>query len=476
MALMIIRTKIVATLGPATSEIATIRQLAQAGVDVFRINFSHGDNEHRKVLLDNIRAVEADMAQPLAVMGDLCGPKIRVRRIAGGSVLLGEGQEIVIQRRDILGTATRISTTLEELAEQVEPGQAMLLDDGKIRLEIIEVAAPEEILCRVTRGGMLAGSKGVNLPGTQLKISALTEKDRSDITWIATRDFDYVALSFVQVADDVTELRRLLDAAGCQGRIVAKIERPQAMQNIDAIVSAADAVMVARGDLGVEMDLPAVPVAQKRIARLCRLKGKPCIIATQMLESMTASPTPTRAEVSDVANAVQDLADAVMLSGETAVGKHPVAAVRMMDRIVAEMQSYHDGDHELGPVQGLEAPQTLASLARAVHEIAAAQPIAAIAAFTITGSTARILSKQRPQCPILGISPDPAVVRRMCLYYGVQSIQAGLVEHTTDVLELAAKFAVDRGVAQPGDNIIVISGRPLGRTGVTNTLVVHTIE
>jgi len=472
---MITRTKIVATLGPATSEVDVIRRLAEAGADVFRINFSHGDNEQRKALLDNIRAVEADLQRPLGVMGDLCGPKIRVRKITGGSVLLGEGQEIVIQRQDILGTVTRISTTLEELAEEVEPGQSMLLDDGKIRLEIVEVSSPDEILCRVTQGGILSGSKGVNLPGTQLKISAITEKDRADIEWLATRDFDYVALSFVQTADDVIELRQLLDAAGCQAKIVAKIERPQAIENIDAIVDAADAVMVARGDLGVEMDLPAVPVAQKQIAHLCRLKGKPCIIATQMLESMTTSPTPTRAEVSDVANAVQDLADAVMLSGETAIGEHPSAVVKMMDRIAAEMQSYHDGKHELGPIKGLEAPQTLASLTRAVHAITEAQPIAAIAAFTITGSTARILSKQRPHCPILGISPELAVVRQMCLYYGVQSLQAGLVEHTTDVLDLAAKFAVDQGVAEPGDNIIVISGRPLGKTGVTNTLVVHTI-
>jgi pyruvate kinase len=472
---MIIRTKIVATLGPATSELDAIRKLAQAGVDMFRINFSHGDNEQRKALLDNIRAVEAETQRPLAVMGDLCGPKIRVRQIEGGSVLLGDGQEIVIQKQDILGTAKRISTTLEELASQVQPGQPLLLDDGKLRLEVTEVISDEEILCRVTQGGILSGSKGVNLPGTQLKISPLTEKDRSDAAWIAMHDFDYVALSFVQIADDVNELRQLLDDAGCQARIVAKIEKPQAIENIDAIIDAADAIMVARGDLGVEMDLPAVPIAQKRIARLCRLKGKPCIVATQMLESMTTSPIPTRAEVSDVANAVQDLADAVMLSGETAVGEHPVAAVRMMDRIAGEMQSYHDGDHELGPVDDIQAQETLASLTRAVHAVTTTQPIAAIAAFTITGSTARILSKQRPQCPILGISPDPAVVRRMCLYYGVQSMQAGLVEHTTDVLELASKFALERGVAKTGDNIIVISGRPLGKMGVTNTLVVHTI-
>ncbi|MBT3199137.1 MAG: pyruvate kinase [Phycisphaerales bacterium] len=472
---MIVRTKIVATLGPATGDVKTIREIALAGVDMFRINFSHGDNAQRKELLDNVRAVEAELKRPLAVMGDLCGPKIRVRKIEGGSVLLGDGQEIVIQSADVLGTARRISTTLEELPQQVQVNQPLLLDDGKIRLEVTELTSDTEIRCVVTQGGILSGSKGVNLPGTQLKISPLTAKDRSDAAWIATQDFDYVALSFVQIADDICELRELLDAAGCQARIVAKIEKPQAIENIDSIVDVADAIMVARGDLGVEMDLPVVPIVQKRIARLCRLKGKPCIVATQMLESMTTSSTPTRAEVSDVANAVQDLADAVMLSGETAVGQHPVAAVRMMDRIAGEMQSYHDDDHELGPVDDIQAAETLASLTRAVHAITTTQPIAAIAAFTITGSTARILSKQRPQCPILGISPDPAVVRRMCLYYGVQAMQAGLVEHTTDVLDLASKFALDKGVAQPGDNIIVISGRPLGTTGATNTLVVHTV-
>jgi len=472
---MMIRTKIVATLGPATCEAEAIERLAMAGADVFRINFSHGDNDQRKALLDNIRSVEAGLDRPLAVMGDLCGPKIRVRKIDGGSVLLGQGQRIVIQRDDILGTAQRISTTLEELPQQVAVGQPLLLDDGKIRLEVAEIPSDDEIVCTVTRGGVLAGSKGVNLPGTQLKISALTEKDRADAAWIAAQDFDYVALSFVQVADDVHELRQLLDASDCGARIVAKIERPQAIENIDAIVEAADAVMVARGDLGVEMDLPAVPAAQKRIARLCQVRGKPCIIATQMLESMTTSPTPTRAEVSDVANAVLDLADAVMLSGETAVGDYPVAAVRMMDRIAAEMQLHDEESRNAEPVRILRAPQTVASLARAVQTITAAQPIAAIAAFTITGGTARILSKQRPTCPILGISPDPDVVRRMCLYYGVRSTRAGLVEHTTDVLKLAAEFALDLGLAAAGDDIIVVSGRPLGKTGATNTLVVHTI-
>jgi len=470
-----IRTKIVATLGPASREVDDIRRLVDAGADVFRINFSHGDQEQRKEMLDNVRKVEAETQQPLAVMADLCGPKIRIRRIEGGSVLLGEGQEITIQRTDIIGNASRISTTLEELADEVRPGQSLLLDDGKIRLEVAEVRGRDEVLCRVTRGGVLASGKGLNLPDTHLKISALTEKDRADVAWIVTQDFDYVALSFVQTDDDIAALRELLEAGGCEAQIIAKVERPQAMKNIDSIIRSADAVMVARGDLGVEMELPSVPVAQKRIARLCRLRCKPCIIATQMLESMTASGTPTRAEVSDVANAVLDLTDAVMLSGETAVGQYPVEAVAMMDRIVSEIQSYHE--RTAGPdVVLTQAPEPLASLAKAVHEMTSLGKIAAIAAFTISGGTARVLSKQRPHCPILGISPDPGVVRRMCLYYGVQAMQAGLVEHTTDVLNLAEKFALDRGLAEPGDKIIVISGRPLGTRGATNSLVVHTVE
>ncbi|MCK4601879.1 MAG: pyruvate kinase, partial [Phycisphaerae bacterium] len=314
---MIIRTKIVATIGPASGTVEVIGKLARAGCDVFRINFSHGSAGSRAELLKNIRTVEADLGEPLAVMADLCGPKIRVGPIVGGSVLLAEGQQLVIQRQSIEGQADRISTTLGELVDLAVAGEKILLDDGKISLEVIDLRRPDEIRCRVVHGGVLASGRGVNLPHTQLSLSALTEKDRRDVEWIASRDFDYVALSFVRSADDIAALRRLLQEANCGAHIIAKIEKPQALENIAEIIDAADAVMVARGDLGVEMDLPAVPIAQKRIARFCESAGKPCIIATQMLESMMHSPIPTRAEVSDVANAVLDHADAVMLSGET---------------------------------------------------------------------------------------------------------------------------------------------------------------
>jgi pyruvate kinase len=471
---MIIRTKIVATVGPACGGVEVLRDLARAGADVFRINFSHGSDEQHGEFLQNVRAVEEEIGEPLAVMGDLCGPKIRVGDITGGGVLLGEGQELIIQREPIEGTVERVSTTLGELVDAVDVGQIILLDDGKLRLEVAEAAPPEQITCRVLRGGVLASGKGVNLPNTALRLSALTEKDRRDAAWIAGRDFDYVALSFVRSADDVRELRLLLDRQGCDARIVAKIEKPQALEHVEEILDAADAVMVARGDLGVEMDLPAVPVAQKRIARLAQSAGKCCIIATQMLETMTHAPTPTRAEVSDVANAVLDHGDAVMLSGETAVGEFPVAAVRMMNEIVRETQAYHDETAE--PVRLEYAPaRTAAALAAAVREVMAVEDVAAVAVYTATGTTARMLAKSRLPRPILALAADRRVVRRMCLYYGVAARRAKAPEHTRDVLKLAEQFALELGVAKKGDRLVVVSGRPIGQAGATNTLVVHEI-
>jgi len=469
-----IRTKIVATVGPACGSFERLRELARAGCDVFRINFSHGTDEQREGFLTNIRKVERELGEPLAVMGDLCGPKIRVGAIIGGGVLLGDGQEIVIQRDSVEGDTKRISTTLGELIDAACQGQMILLDDGKLRLQVVRAEAPERIVCEVTRGGVLGSGKGVNVPTMDLRLSALTEKDRRDAAWIAEREFDYVALSFVRRAEDVLQLRELLDAAGSDARIVAKVEKPQAVENIEEIVEVADAVMVARGDLGVEMDLPAVPVAQKRIANLCRREGKLCIVATQMLESMTTSPTPTRAEVSDVANAVLDHTDAVMLSGETAVGRFPAASVRMMNQIVEHVQPYYDETVAAMRVSYARA-QTVASLASAVREIMAVEPIAAVAVYTVTGTTARLFAKSRLNCPILGLAPSAAVARRMCMYYGVSSRQAAAPEHTRAVLELAEKFAGELGVADSGDRIVVVSGRPVGQAGNTNTLVVHTV-
>ncbi len=471
---MIIRTKILATVGPASGEEAVLARLAEAGCDAFRVNFSHGTDEQRERFLRNIRAVEQRRGEPLAVVADLCGPKIRVGEIEGGSILLGEGQDLHIVRESVVGNARRISTTLHELVDCVKPDDLLLLDDGKLRLRVLCPDPPNGVVTRVERGGVLSSGKGVNLPHTQLKLSALTEKDRRDVDWIAQRDFDYVALSFVRSAEDVRELRALLEARGCHAHILAKIEKPQAVENIESILAAVDAVMVARGDLGVEMDLPAVPVAQKRIARLAQQMGKPCIIATQMLETMTHCPTPTRAEVSDVANAVLDHADAVMLSGETAVGEFPVEAVRMMNEIVHAIEAYHDQT-----AGGLATPQSASSataaIAGAVRQVLAGDDLAAVAVFTATGATACLLAKSRLPRPILAFSPDIRAVRRMGLYYGVDAHRTDAPEHTRDVLALAARTAVEHALARPGDCIAVVSGRPIGEPGRTNTLVIHEI-
>jgi len=472
---MLIRTKIVATVGPACGDVKKLRALAEAGCDVFRINFSHGSNEQREKFLINIRQVESELGEPLGVIADLCGPKIRVGPITGGAFLLARGQEIIIQREPVEGTVERISITRRELVDEIAAGELILINDGRIRLEVIEVRPPEEILCKVLRGGILSSGKGVNLPTARLKLAALTEKDLEDARWIAKHDFDYVALSFVREADDIIQLRTLLKAAGSDTHIIAKIEKPQAIENIDEITEAADVIMVARGDLGVEMDLPQVPVTQKRIASICHKAGVPCIIATQMLESMTESHCPTRAEVSDVANAVLDHADAVMLSGETAIGKYPVDAVSMMDDIVRETEVYHDENYQPMPISYPAAPTT-AAMARAVHEIIAAEDIKAVAVFSSSGASARILAKNRLPCPILAMSPQQHIARRTSLYYGVQSVQADPPKHTRDVLELACKFVKQFNLAAVGDKIVVMSGRPIGQAGASNTLVVHTVQ
>lgn len=471
---MLIRTKIVATLGPASESLDMIRRLVRSGCDVFRINFSHGTHEEHAQRLRLVRQVEGEVGTPLGVLADLCGPKIRVSPISGGSVLLAEGQMFAIQRETILGRADRISTTLAELVDEVRPGEAILLDDGRIRLEVVEVRPGQEAICRVVTGGILSSGKGVNLPGTKLTLAALTEKDHRDLAWLVQRDFDYVALSFVRRPEDIQALRGRLTELKSDLHIVAKIEKPQALQNLQPIVEASDAVMVARGDLGVEMSLPAVPVAQKMIASLCRQLGKPCIVATQMLESMIVSPTPTRAEVSDVANAVLDAADAVMLSGETAVGKFPAESVAMMNRVVQDIQAYHDV--HCPPLDVAYAPaRTAAALAAAVREIIRIEDIKAVAAFSMGGVTARMFAKQRLRCPILGISPDRTALQRMALYYGVIPVQASRMQYTQELLDLAQQVVLDRKIASVGEKIVVVCGRPLGASGKTNTLIVHTI-
>ncbi len=466
------KTKIVATLGPASSDEGMIGRLARAGCDVFRLNFSHGSHEDHGKRLAAIRSVEQQLGRPLAVLADLCGPKIRVGTMAGGKAQLVDGQMLTIQREPIEGTAERVSTSLIELIDAARVGDAILMDDGKIRLEVAATHAPHDIVCRVIAGGTLSSGKGINLPHTLLTLPSLTEKDRADFAWIARHDVDYIALSFVRTAADVQALRDLLTAANCPAQIIAKIEKPQALEHIVEIIQAADGIMVARGDLGVEMDLPAVPLAQKRLTRLCHEMGKPCIVATQMLESMTACPTPTRAEVCDVANAVLDLTDAVMLSGETAVGAYPEAAVAMMDRIVREMQGAHDAA-TLGPVAAGAAP-LFAGLARAAREVIAADSIAAVVVYDADGSAARMLSKNRLQRPIVAISSDVRRVRQMALYYGVVPCLAAIPPQLPDMVRCASGQLATLQMARPGERVLILAGSNGGAQ--PNMLMVHELS
>lgn len=475
---MLIKTKIVATLGPVSREREAIIALAEAGVDVFRLNFSHGTIEEHARTLKNVRAASRAIKQPLAVMADLCGPKIRVGQVAGGAVVLAPGSELVIQREPIEGTAQRISTTLPELIDKTKKGERLSMDDGRIRLEVVRARPPKEIACRVLVGGYLKSSKGLNLPETDLSdlVPALTEKDRRDVEWIVGQDIDYVALSFVQQAREIDQLRKILAAGGSTAQIVAKIEKPQALKNIEAIVHATDAVLVARGDMGVEMDLPQVPVVQKRLVALCQRLGKCCIVATQMFESMIENASPTRAEVSDVANAVFEGADAVMLSGETAVGKYPVEAVKMMNAVCARVEHYLSDEHE-DCVQHseLELAGTAEAMIKAVHHIVHTDRIKAVVVFTVAGTTARLLGKMRLEVPILALTPSRRVMQQACLFYGVHAEQTKKPKHTRDVLRMAGPRVRALSWAKKGDKIVVLAGRPLGTPGGLNTLVVHTV-
>ncbi len=469
------RTKIIATVGPASGSCDKLRALVEAGVDVFRINFSHGSEGQRAEFLANIRKVERQADRPVAVCGDLCGPKIRVGMIRGGEVRLEAEGEVTVQRAPLEGDATRISTTLPELVDVVRQDERILLADGRLELQVVALNPPEQFTCRVVMGGVLSSGKGVNLPETDLSTSPLTEKDRRDIQWLAPRQFDFVALSFVRDADDVKELRRLLDQHGSTAHIIAKVEKPQALQQIDAIIQTADAVMVARGDLGVEMDYPTVPIAQKLIAQKCQAAGKPCIIATEMLESMIQSSRPTRAEVSDVANAVFDQADAVMLSAESAIGKYPIDAVIAMNRTVQAAEAFLD-ERSAGPQQVTTSePQTTAALAASIRKIMQMQKVAAIVVFTASGTTARLISKNRPACPILALSGDVATVRRAGLYYGVIARKRQAPESVHDLLDQSIQLAKQMNVAKPGDQLVVMAGHPIGVQGRTNTLIVETV-
>lgn len=459
-------TKILATLGPASESPERLQTLVEHGVRAVRINFSHGENDHRAKQIETVRQVEQSTGFAIAILADLSGPKIRVGDVAGEGIMLEPGENLVIQKEPIVGVPGRVSCSLPHLLDDIAIGDPVLIFDGRRRLEVVD-KTESEIVCKVLRGGIVTSRKGINLPSTDLSLSALTAKDRRDAEWIAAHDIDYVALSFVQRAQDVEELRALLWGYDCTAPIVSKIEKPLAVKRIDSIIAASDAVMVARGDLAVEMDYPLVPVAQKRIARRAALAGKPCIIATEMMESMVKSPVPTRAEVSDVANAVLDGADAVMLSAETAVGDYPIETVSMMSRTIREILNNPDIETPVPPV-GRDL-----AVSAAVKAMIDAEDVAVAVIYSQTGRSARLLSKTQPPCSILGLSKEMRTVRQMALYRSVIPARCETPENIDELIRAGSEIAVARGLAKSGDRLMFVTGRSSSVPGSVDGLILH---
>lgn len=460
--------KIVATLGPASSDAATIERLFLAGADVFRLNFSHGSADDHRKRVDAIRSIEQRCGRPIGVLADLQGPKLRVGTFAAGPVMLQAGQDFRLDLDPTPGDAKRAPLPHREIFAALVPGAELLLDDGKLRLEVLR-CGPDFADTKVVVGGKLSERKGVNVPGVMLPISALTEKDRSDLAVALELGADWIALSFVQRPEDVSEARALI---GARAGIVVKLEKPSAVEHLDAIVELTDAVMVARGDLGVEMPAERVPAIQKRIVRTCRKQGKPVIVATQMLESMIESPVPTRAEASDVATAIYDGADAVMLSAESAAGKHPVTAVDFMSRIVEEVErdplyrQLIDASHATARPSGDVTEAVCCAMRRAVALLHAE----AIVCYTSSGHTSLRAARERPEAPILSLTPRLGSARRLALAWGVHSIHIADVASVDEMTERACEVARRERFAEPGKMLVVLAGMPFGTPGTTNLM------
>ena len=463
------RAKIVATLGPATSSTEVLRKLVDAGLDVARINLSHGTHDDHSASLANLREAAESAQRAVGVLADLQGPKIRVGTFPDGPVELEAGDEFTVTIDDVPGDATRVSTTYKGLPGDVRPGDRVLIDDGRVVLECTKTTSTD-VHTRVIYGGTVSNHKGLNLPGVSVSVPALTEKDEEDLRWALHQGVDMVALSFVRSPADAEECHRIMDEEGITVPLIAKIEKPQAVERLQDIIEVFDGVMVARGDLGVELPLENVPMVQKRAVERCRDKAKPVIVATQMLESMIGSPRPTRAEASDVANAVLDGADAVMLSGETSVGKYPIETVETMARIVsaAEQESLR-ASHILNRV-----PETTGgAIARAAAEIGATVGAKALVAFTMSGETARRLARYRSPIPLLAFTTEDSTRGTLSLTWGVDTNQVPWVDNTDDMVRQVEAELLQLGDYTKGDKVVIVAGSPPGTTGSTNSLRVH---
>ncbi|RKK05907.1 pyruvate kinase [Pseudoroseomonas wenyumeiae] len=466
------RTKIVATLGPASSTPEVIERLYRTGADVFRLNFSHGSHEDHASRIGIIRALEKKVGRPIGILADVQGPKLRVGRFQAGRVQLQAGQSFRLDMSATPGDVRRVQLPHPEIIEAARIGTTLLLDDGKLRLRVVH-KRDDHLETEILVGGALSDRKGVNVPDVALNIPALTEKDRADLDFVLPLGIEYIGLSFVQRPEDVAEAQAIADG---RAWVMVKMEKPQAVENLDGIMALTDCVMVARGDLGVEMPPEEVPLIQKRIVRAARELGKPVVVATQMLESMISTPSPTRAEASDVATAVFDGADAVMLSAESAAGQYPFEAVNMMDRILSRVEQ-DSGWRQLTDA-ARPAPQktSAGAISAAARQVAETIDAKVIATFTATGSTTLRVARERPASPILGLTSSESTARRMAVVWGVHPMLSHEPNSMTDMVNKAVRAAGSEGFAEAGDEIVVTAGVPFGTPGTTNALRVAAVK
>jgi len=468
------RTKIVCTIGPGTCSASAIRGLLEAGMDVARINFSHGTHQEHTSYMKTLRKVARQVGLPLAIMQDLPGPKDRTGKLKKGVVELKENASFILTTRDVLGDEHQVSVDLPDLPKNVKPGDRIFLDDGTIELRVV-ATGKTDVNCQVIAGGKLGEDKGINIPGIVSTTPAITEEDWNHLLFGLKHKVDFVALSFIKEAEDVSRVRHFFQQKGTETPLIAKIERHEALENLDAILEAADGAMVARGDLGIEIPIQRVPIAQKQIIQKCNHLGKPVIVATQMLESMVNAPSPTRAEVTDIANAIFDGADALMLSEETAVGNYPREAVTMMAQITMEAESALPYDEILTNKGEDLQPQTDDAISYAACHTAHQLGAVAIIAFTSSGSTARRVAKYRPSVPILAITPSQTTQKQLSLSWGVRAFQVPEPSRIADLFARGARIAREAGLAREGDLVVITGGVPIGVSGSTNLLKVERV-
>ena len=469
------RTKIVCTLGPASDKEEILRELVKSGLNVCRFNFSHGSHEEHKERMDLVKKVREELGQPVAILLDTKGPEIRTGNFDEPEVLLEEGQKFTITMKDVVGNKEMCTVSYKGLVNDVVPGDTILIDDGLVGLKVEEING-DDIVCIVENSGIVKNHKGVNVPGVKINLPALTEKDIKDIEFGISEGIDYIAASFVRKASDVLAIREVLENNNATHiQIISKIENQEGIDNIDSILQVSDGIMVARGDLGVEIPTPEIPIAQKMMIRKCNKLGKPVITATQMLDSMMRNPRPTRAEVTDVANAIYDGTDAIMLSGETAAGKYPVEAVKTMATIAKRTEETLKYN-ELLKKRKIEDVTVTNAISYATCTTSADLNAKAIISFTTSGHTARMVSKFRPQCPIIATTEDEGVMRRLALVWGVYPVKTSHVGNTDDLFTTSIASAKEKKYLENGDLVVITAGVPSGISGTTNLIKVHTIE